>query len=315
MKYNRRKFLNTTTMAIGSAAFSGMLAGCGGSRTGNGKSFRYSLCSEIVREFSWQEQCRIIGEAGFDGVEIAPFTLVKESVDEITADNRQQMVQQMKDAGIVCCGLHWLFVPPPKGLHFTTSDIAVRQRSIEYLGKLIDFCGDMEGKVMIFGSPLQRGSSPGVSVEDAKNYMAEGLLKVADHAKERNVTILVESLPRAEKTDVVNTLDEAVQMVNRINHPNISSMFDYHNTKDETEPLAKLVERNIRHIEHVHVQNINGTLITQDKIPGELVEILATLKKIGYDKWVSIEVFDFTPGGKFIAEEGMKTFRKIETML
>lgn len=302
-------------MAVGSAAFGGILAGCGSSKPGQGKPFRYSLCSEIVREFPWQEQCRIIGEAGFDGVEIAPFTLVKEGVDEITLSDRRQMVQQMKDAGIVCCGLHWLFVPPPQGLHFTTADAAIRQRSIEYLGKLIDFCGDMDGKVMIFGSPLQRGSSPGVSVEDAKNYMSEGLLKVADHAKERKVTILVESLPKVEKTDVVNTLDEAVQMVNRINHPNISSMFDYHNTKDETEPLTKLIEKNIKHIRHVHVQNIDGTLITRDRIPQQLVDVLATLKKLDYDKWVSIEVFDFTPGGKLIAGEGMKTFRKIDTMI
>ena len=311
--YNRRDFIRTSALALTSAGIAGLAASCG--KNGKGKTFKYALCSEIVKEFSWQEQCQIIGNAGYKGIEIAPFTLVKEGIDEITASNRKQMAQQMKDAGIVCAGLHWLFVPPPQGLHFTTSDAAVRQRSIEYLNKLIDFCSDMDGKVMIFGSPLQRGSSPGVSVEDAKNYMAEGLVKVAEHAKERKVTILVESLPKAEKTDVVNTLEEAVQMVNRLNHPNISSMFDYHNTKDETEPLTKLVEKHIQHIRHVHVQNIDGTLITRDKIPQELIDILSTLKKLDYDKWVSIEVFDFSPGGKFIAEEGMKTFIEIETRI
>ncbi len=311
--YNRRDFIRTSALALGSATIAGLNSSCG--NTVKKRTFKYALCSEIVKEFSWQEQCQIIGTAGYKGIEIAPFTLVKEGVDEITAGNRKQMVQQMKDSGIVCAGLHWLFVPPPQGLHFTTSDESLRQRSVNYLDKLVDFCGDMGGEVMIFGSPLQRGTSPGVSIEDAKNYMAEGLLKVADHAKERKITILVESLPKAEKTDVVNTLQEAVDMVNRINHPNISSMFDYHNTKDETEPLTKLVEKHIQHIRHVHVQNIDGTLITQDKIPQGLVDILSTLKKLDYDKWVSIEVFDFSPGGKFIAEEGMKTFMEIETRI
>jgi D-psicose/D-tagatose/L-ribulose 3-epimerase len=309
MNYDRRKFIRTSAFALGSLGLTGI------SCTGNNKRmFRYALCSETVKEYSWAEQCSIIGQAGFAGVEIAPFTLVKEGVGEIPSEARKQMVRSMKDAGIVCAGLHWLFVPPPQGLHFTTPDEVLRQKSVGYLLELIDFCSDMGGEVMIFGSPAQRSTTGGISVSEAVKHYTEGLEKVADHAKERNVRILIEPLPKSS-TDVINTTAEAMNIVRQLNHPAISTMFDYHNSTDETEPLTDIIKNNIKHIHHIHVQNMDGTLIRTDNIPPEIISIMKTLKDLNYKEWVSIEVFDFTPGGKVIASEGMRTFLEIEKMI
>ncbi|HLP73785.1 MAG TPA: sugar phosphate isomerase/epimerase family protein [Bacteroidales bacterium] len=305
--FSRRTFIRSAAIAAGTISLSG-LNSCSGNQK---RIFRYSLCSESVKEFSWAEQCAIIGKAGFDGVEIAPFTLVKEGVQEITAAERKNMVRQMKDAGLSCPGLHWLFVAPPAGLHFTTPDPELRQRSVDYLDRLIDFCGDMEGEVMVFGSPAQRGTTAGNSVGDAVNYFTEGLRKVADHAKDRKVSILIESLPKSQ-TDVVNTLGEAVDMAKKIGHPAVATMFDYHNSTDETEPLAGLVQKYIDQIRHVHVQNMDGTMIKAESIPDELLNIIRTLKDLDYKGWISAEIFDFSPGGKTIAEETMRMFRELE---
>jgi D-psicose/D-tagatose/L-ribulose 3-epimerase len=309
--YSRRDFIITSSLAA--CSVTGVSMSCN-NMAGKKRTFRYALCSEIVKEFSWAEQCRIIGDAGYDGVEIAPFTLVREGVEEITAAVRRDMVNQMKDSGIVCAGLHWLFVPPPQGLHFTTPDQSLRQRSVDYLDRLIDFCGDMGGEVMVFGSPAQRATSGGLSISEAMNYFSEGLSKVAGHANDRNVHILIESLPRSQ-TDVVNTLADAMTLVKKIDHPNISTMFDYHNTEDETEPLPGLIEKYIGYIRHVHVQNMDGTLIKPGLVPEGIIEILRTLKRARYDKWISTEVFDFTPGGRYIVEESMKSFLEIEKII
>jgi sugar phosphate isomerase/epimerase len=224
------------------------------------------------------------------------------------------MLQDMKNAGIECAGLHWLLTPPPEGLHFTSPDNEVRIKTIEYLDELIDFCGDLGGKILVFGSPGQRGTSQGISIHEAKKFLADGLSKVADHAKERDVQILLEPLPKKE-TDVVNTLEEAITMVEKINHPSISSMFDFHNTLDETESLPDLIRKYYRYIHHVHVQNMDGSLIRSDNIPEDFIPVFKTLKDLSFDKWISTEVFDFSPGGKFITQESMKTYQKIEKMI
>ena len=125
-----------------------------------------------------------MSDAGYTGVEIAAFTLVKERVTELTPANRTELVAVMNDHGLDCVGLHWLLSPPPHGLHFTTPDQQVRQKTVKYLSDLIDFCADLNGTVLIFGSPNQR-STDGISVSEAEKYFAEGLSAVADHAGAR----------------------------------------------------------------------------------------------------------------------------------
>jgi len=310
--YNRRDFLKASALALGSLSVAGIPVSCGRSQQkDDGSIFKYGFCNESMQDLSWAKQCEIIGNAGYTGVEIAPFTLVEKGVEEIGAGERKQMVRDMKNAGIQCLGLHWLLSPPPKGLHFTTPEDRLRQRSVDYLDALVDFCGDLGGKVMIFGSPGQRSTTQGLTVEEAMNYFADGLAQVADHAREREVKILVEPLS-SDQTDVVNTLDDAMKIVNQVDHPAISTMFDFHNTVDETEPMHELIRKYYDHIHHIQFQDMDGTLMNTNEITPEFVKVFEVLKKLNYDKWISVEVFDFSPGGEKIAEESMKTFKEIE---
>ena len=310
MNYSRRNFIQKSAFALGSLRIAGLHVDCG-KRSGGKNIFKYAFCNEIIQDYSWPEQCQIIAEAGYQGVEIAPFTLVKEGVEEISRDKRKQMVQDMKNAGLECVGLHWLFVPPPQGLHFTTTDKDLRMKSIEYLKKLIDFCGDIGGEILVFGSPNQRRTVEGQSVEEATKNYEDGLLRVADLAKSRNVKILIEPLTHVE-TNVINTLEQAMKIINNIGHSAISTMFDFHNSVDETEPLPNVIKKYFSHIDHVHVHNMDGTLITTDAIPEDYIPVFKALKDLNYKKWISLEIFDFTPGGKYIANESYKSFMEIE---
>jgi sugar phosphate isomerase/epimerase len=275
--------------------------------------FQYAICNESMAELSWEEQCRIVKNAGYKGIEVAAFTFVKESVEEITPDRRKQMVLVMKEAGLECAGLHWLLSPPPAGLHFTTPDVTVRQTTVAYLDKLIDFCGDLGGPYMIFGSPNQRNTM-GIPIEEAKKYFIEGLASVADHAQKRDVKILIEHLPKYA-TDVINTLEEAFKLAEQINHPAIQIVFDFHNTVDETEPFDVLLQKYYENIEHIHIQEMDGKHLGAGTGINDYVKAFQTLKDFKYDKWISLEVFDFSPGGKKIAEESMSVLKQIEGKL
>lgn len=324
--FDRREFLKRSGGVLGAAAVGGLAVGCGGSAEQTAQNsataqsagqaempWSYSMCNESMQEKSWAEQCQVIGNAGYTGVEIAPFTLVEQGVQEISQAERQQMVSEMKAAGIDCVGLHWLLSPPPEGLHFTTPDVSRRREAVAYLDELVDFCGDLGGKVMIFGSPNQR-STDGISVEKASENLADGLAQVADHAQERGVTILIEPLDTSQ-SDVVNTMADGLKIVQMVDHPAISTMFDFHNTPDETEPFHVLIEKYFDHIGHVHVQEMDGTYLGTGDAVNSYVKAFQTLKDLGYDKWVSLEVFDFAPGGKKIANESMKTLATLEDKL
>src|SRR5205085_9722431 len=122
-------------------------------------------------------------------------------------------------------GLHWLMVSP-KGLHVTTPDTTLRNRSWQHIRGLIDLCADLgPGGIMVFGSPAQRASTGGSTPGEATRRYVDGLASVAPHAAERGVTVLVEALPRGQ-CDVVLTLEEAAGIVREINSPAIRTMFD-----------------------------------------------------------------------------------------
>ncbi len=275
--------------------------------------FKYAMCNESLQAKPFDQQCRIIAAAGYEGIEIAPFTLVRSGVSDIDTSGRRQLLRTIYDSGLVCCGLHWLFAPPPAGLHFTTADAAVRRRAIDYLFELIDFCADLQGEVMVFGSPKQRGTDGG-SVREAKKHFADGLAAVADHAGRRGVRLLVEHLDRSQ-TDVVNTLAEARQLVEEVGHPAIQMMFDFHNTADETLPAEELIRQYIDSICHVHVQEMDGRHLGTGNSGTDFVDAFQALKELAYSGWISLEVFDFTPDGQTIATDSMRVLQQIESKL
>ncbi len=191
------------------------------------------MCNEAFEQAPFAEVCRTLRGIGYEGIEISPFTLAPDPV-EITAAQRREYVDMMQSEGLTFVGLHWLMVSP-NGLHVTTPDEALRARSWQHIRNLIDLCADLgPNGVMIFGSPLQRSTTSGLTREQATANYVQGLEAVAPQALERGVTILVEALPKAQ-SDVVVTLDEAAEIVHQIGSPAIQTMFDTHNAVDEVE--------------------------------------------------------------------------------
>jgi sugar phosphate isomerase/epimerase len=257
--------------------------------------------------WSWADTVRVIAEAGYDGVEIAPFTLT-ESVANLSPAERRTLRQQAEDAGIAVAGLHWLFVSPA-GLHATTDDAATRQRTTAYLQELIRFCGDLGGEVMIVGSPQQRDVLPGVAYETAWGRFVEMIEACVDLAAERQVILCMESIPTDQGNFCIR-LAEAIKMVHEIDHPHFRTMWDVHNAHEEQEPLPDLVRHNMPYIKHVHVQEMDGSY------PGsrdfDFGSILRVLQEQDFQGYVSAEVFDFGPGAEFIARE---TIRYLKSLL
>ena len=105
--------------------------------------FRHSICNEVYEGWNFAESCKSIRKAGYDGIEIAPFTL-SEFPASITAAQRKEHRAAIEGEGLEFVGLHWLMVAP-KGLHVTTPDKELRARSWQHIRDLIDLCADLAG--------------------------------------------------------------------------------------------------------------------------------------------------------------------------
>jgi sugar phosphate isomerase/epimerase len=273
--------------------------------------FRHATCNEYFDKWAFAPTCRAIQKAGYEGIEIAPYTL-GENPHQLPAADRAELRHVMADHGLTFVGLHWLLVGP-QGIHVTTPDAAVREKSWDYIRHLIDLCADLGPRgVMVFGSPKQRGTTGGATREQAVRNFVEGMASVATHAEQRGVSLLIEALP-ANQTDVISTLDEAVSLVKEINSPAVATMFDSHNAVDELEPHAALIEKHFAHIRHVHVNETDGKHCGKGDY--DFSPVLGTLARLNYKGWVSLEAFDFSFGGETIANESLRYLeRKIAAL-
>jgi sugar phosphate isomerase/epimerase len=264
--------------------------------------FHHAICNEAFEKFPFADACRAIRKAGYEGIEIAPFTLA-EDPSTIPATQRREYRSIIESEGLRFVGLHWLMVSP-KGLHVTTPDAPLRARSWQHIRNLIDLCADLgHGGVMVFGSPQQRATTGGLTREEATRHYVEGLISVAPHAAGRGVTILVEALPKGQ-CDVVQSLDEAASIVREINSDGVRTMFDTHNAVDEAEPHAVLLDRHYGLIRHVHVNEMDGKHCGAGSY--DFKPVLRVLARRNFPGWVSLEAFDFSPGAEKIANDSLR---------
>ena len=281
--------------------------------------FRHSICNEVYQGWEFAATCRHIRTSGYEGIEIAPFTLAEDPAT-IPRAQRREYRDIIAAEGLSFVGLHWLMVSP-KGLHVTTPDAKLRERSWLHIRNLVDLCADLGpngegGGVMVFGSPVQRGTTGGSNSAqgraEAMERFAQGLESVAAHAAERNVRILVEALPGAQ-CDVLNTMEESAALVRRIASPGVQTMFDTHNAVDEIEPHATLVERYFELIRHIHVNEMDGKHCGAGDY--DFAPLLQTLKRQNYAGWISLEAFDFSPGPERVASESIRYLQALTDRL
>jgi sugar phosphate isomerase/epimerase len=266
---------------------------------------RFAICNELFEKWPWQRICEFVAGAGYDGVEVAPFTLA-ELVTEVPPERRRELRHQAQQVGLEVVGLHWLLVSP-KGLYINGPDAAVRARTAQYLAHLVDFCADLGGRVMVLGSPKQRNVAEGLTYEQAWELAKEALRPPLERAAARGVTICLEALSPAE-TNFLNTAAQVRRFVQEVEHPNLKLMLDVKAMSSEGRAIPEIIRENGDLLAHVHANDANM------RGPGfgdtDFGPIAQALRDIGYDGFVSVEVFDFKPDPQTIATQSLAYLKR-----
>ncbi|MCX6359085.1 MAG: sugar phosphate isomerase/epimerase [Armatimonadetes bacterium] len=262
---------------------------------------RFAICNETFQGWAWDETCAKVAELGYDAIEVAPFTLAAD-VRTLDAAQRTAIRLTAEANGLAVTGLHWLLVSP-EGLSLTCDDAEIRAATGAYLASLVDFCADLGGSVMVLGSPKQRRIAPGSHRDEALSRMADALRAALDRAERAGIVVCLEPLP-APESDLVLTLDEAAAVIGSMSHSALRTIFDVKSASAETPQPSDLAIRYSRWIAHVHANDANR------RGPGfgdtDFGPILRALNQIGYDGYVSVEVFDYSPDPVTIARESLR---------
>src|SRR5262245_48428611 len=115
---------------------------------------KLALCNEVLQPLPFPRQCELAAAMGYDGLEVAPFTLAPDPT-QLTDAEIAGFRRAAEQNGLKIFGLHWLLVAPAD-LSIVSPDAAQRARTKQVMVRLVELCAALGGSYLVHGSPKQR---------------------------------------------------------------------------------------------------------------------------------------------------------------
>ena len=223
----------------------------------------------------------LIKEMGFSGFEIAMFDPADLAVDDI------RRAFETSDLECTVCAI----LPP--GVNPISPDAAVRKTSVQHLVRCIETASALGAKLL--GGPLYApiGYLPDHRpTKDEWSWAVDAFQSVCDVLDSCDVTISIEPVNRSE-TFFVRTAREASSLCDAIGHPRFGVTIDTFHANIEERDIPEALTSIGPRLKHIHASENDRGLLGKGHVdfPG----IVAALKKIGYNGYLMIEGFGYSP--------------------
>ena len=261
---------------------------------------KFAICNETFQDWPFDKAFDFARACGYRGIEFAPYTIHKNAY-EISAQRRAEVRRQVERAGLETVGLHWLLAFT-QGYYLTSPDAHVRAGTGDYLSELARLCRDLGGSVLVLGSPQQRNLLSGVTHDAAMQYAAEVISRAVPTLEACAVTLAVEPLGPAEG-DFLLTADLGRQLIDLVDSPHCRLHLDVKAMSTEGQAIDQIIRRHAPVLQHFHANDANRRGPGMGDI--DFVPILRALQDVGYQGWVSVEVFDYAPGVEALARDSI----------
>ena len=221
-----------------------------------------------------------VRKMGFDILEIC--------IEDPKTIDPKSILQRLEKTGIeaLICGA---FGPDRDA---SSEDPVVRGQAVDYIKKCIDFARELKSPVVAGPMYSAVGKTRLLSKDERQKQWqlaVDSLRKAGDYAGEQGVKLAIEPLNRFE-TDFINTVEQGLELLDRIANPNVGFLLDTFHMNIEEKDVAAAIRRAGSKIFHFHTcENDRGT-------PGtghvEWSSVRDSLKDAGYKGPVVIEAFN-----------------------
>lgn len=228
-----------------------------------------------------------IKEFGFDLIEICIED--PDTIDPSAIHARAKSV----DLGVTVCGAFG----PDRDL--SSEDASVRKAGMAYLRRCIDLAQDL-GSPFVSGPMYAAVGNTRLLPDDARraqwNRSVAGLKEAASYAAERSIKLAIEPLNRFE-TDLVNTVDQGIKMVDDVAAENVGLLLDTFHMNIEEKDIPAAIGRAAGRIVEFHACSNDRGTPGEDHLPWKA--IAEALRGARYEGPIVIEAF--TPEVREIA--------------
>jgi len=252
-------------------------------------------------EYTVYEAIELFSKIGADGAEI----IVQDGYKSgIPCDCSNSLLSEVKK----CAEAHNIEIVclTPYNSHFNSLDEEVRQKEIEAIKKVIDYCDYLGAKyIRIYGGNLKAGETDNIELK--RERLIQSLRYLGDIAADKGVTLAVEN----HFNTMAVSAKQTAELIRDINHKAVRILYDQPNLSftgnEEYEDAIRVQQR---YVCYMHVKDFvfkeDRTFVSSDvarpkeeernvytRIVGEGIikwpEILRMVKEHGYDGWLSLE--------------------------
>jgi D-psicose/D-tagatose/L-ribulose 3-epimerase len=197
------------------------------------------------------------------------------------------------DLGVTVCGAFG----PDRDL--SSEDESVRKTGLSYLRRCIDLAQDL-GSPFVSGPMYAAVGNTRLLPDDARRAQwsrsVSGLKEAASYAAERSIKLAIEPLNRFE-TDLVNTVDQGIKMVDDVGAENVGLLLDTFHMNIEEKDIPAAIGRAADRIVEFHACSNDRGTPGEDHLPWKA--IAEALGGARYEGPIVIEAF--TPEVREIA--------------
>ena len=156
-----------------------------------------------------------------------------------------------------------------------------------YLDVALSRVRGLGGELVVFGSGRSRTIPDDIDRAVAELQFELSCRTIAQAAAENALTIVLEPLRKGE-TNLINTVDEGLELVNRIGHPSLELLADMYHMLDNDEPFSSVLPA-ASHLKHVHIASRPRFVPLDGEDLSDLNSFLGELKRAGYEGRLSFE--------------------------
>lgn len=280
---------------LGLAALLALSLAAGPARAAE-KPIKIGICTSIDKAADMKAM-------GFDYVELGLSTVAKMSDDKFAKLKKDVEAAPLK----------------PESMNgFMSAPLVVVGEKVDlkpveaYMKKAFQRANELGTKILVYGSAGTRKIPDGFPKEKAVQQMVDFLRLAAEVAKPYpNLTIVIEPL-RPQESNFINTAKEGLDLVKKVDRPNVRAFGDLYHMGVQKESMAALLEGGSEWIKHIHIARTEGRKYpkTGDSSFAYYKELFDALHKINYVGRVSIEA---SPDKDFAtdAPEALKCLRTL----
>jgi fructoselysine 3-epimerase len=243
-------------------------------------TWAYSSFFVWVPAYTLDDTIKRLAKIGYDGIEIgaaAPHAYPP----HLSKERRAQVRDLLEENGIRLSSM----LPAPSGgpgNNPASPYVEERRATVEHYKELAELTAQWGGQTLIY---LPGWIIFGTSRRQAWAWSREVLTEVADSIAHTGVTLVIE--PTSHDTNLCVSADDAIELMQDVNRPNVKLMFDTFHVLYSREVISDYAYKMGDDLKHIHIAD-------SDRLPpgsgvGDFESLIDALIDIEFDGYLTME--------------------------